>query len=195
MSTRLAAAPEPLGLSVLEASSRAGLKGPNAAGWLEGEGVPVPAQPNTWLPLPGGGLVARLATSEFLVEDGRRALAARLRDALGHGAPGVYPVLRCDASFALAGAGAIEVLAQVCNVQFAALDLSTRPLVLTSMVGVSVLVVPQWHGTAPRYRIWCDPTFGPYLSRTLLDIVTQEGGTRVAPARLEPDTLNDWGDP
>jgi sarcosine oxidase subunit gamma len=188
-------APQPLTLSVLPRAERAGLKGPNAAAWLEREGIPVPGQPNTWLPLAGGGLVARLATSEFLVEDGRHACAPRLRASLAHGTAGVYPVLRCDASLLLAGRGALDVLAQTCNVHFAALDLAQRPLVLTLMVGVAVLVVPQWHGTSPRYRIWCDPTLGPYLTRTLLDIVIQEGGTAAEPERLEGDALNERGVP
>jgi hypothetical protein len=37
----------------------------------------------------------------------------------------VYPVLREDAAFALSGEGSLDVLAQVCNVNFADL-VSTR---------------------------------------------------------------------
>src|ERR1700675_2402124 len=59
-------------LADLSALRRAGLKGPGAADWLQVHGVPVPSRPNAWSPLDGGGLVARLGRSEFLVEDGPR---------------------------------------------------------------------------------------------------------------------------
>jgi sarcosine oxidase subunit gamma len=65
---------------------------------------------------------------------------------------------------------------QTCNVNFAALDLGAQELALTSMAGVSVLVIPQRAGSIPLYRIWCDPSYGPYLYRTLLGIVEELGG-------------------
>jgi hypothetical protein len=51
---------------------------------------------------------------------------------------------------------------------------------MTSMIGVSVLVVPQ--GGAPQaadsvsFRIWCDPTFGAYLGESLRQVVGDCGG-------------------
>jgi sarcosine oxidase subunit gamma len=171
--------------------ARAGLKGPGAAAWLATQGIEVPAGPNTWRALPAGrdsnGLVARLATSEFLVEDdGVRAFA--LQTALGHGTTDVHPVLRQDCALVLTGQRANDVLLQVCSVDFAALLAQDSPeggpLALTSMAGVSVLVVPQRARDVPLFRIWCDPTFGAYLHRTLLDIVAEEGGGPVGLARL-----------
>jgi sarcosine oxidase, subunit gamma len=67
-------------------------------------------------------------------------------------------------------------------VDFAALSLVTRPLIMTLMIGVAVLVVPQGGASAEgaagerHYRIWCDPTFGPYLGESLGAVVIECGG-------------------
>ena len=155
---------------------RAGVKGPGAAAWLAARGLPVPASPNTWLALPDSGVIGRLAYTEFFVE-GDTAIALE-RDALDAPA-GVYPVLRRDLGLVLSGEHALDVLAQTCNVHFAALDLDARPLVMTSMVGVSVLVIPERRADSIAYRIWCDPTYGAYLHRTLHSIATEEDGGHV----------------
>jgi hypothetical protein len=51
---------------------------------------------------------------------------------------------------------------------------------MTLMIGVAVLVVPQSAGNAGaeerQYRIWCDPTFGPYLGASLGAVVNECGG-------------------
>ena len=113
-----------------------------------------------------GNVIARLGNHRVLLEEqgdaaGIAALEAKL-------ASGRRPArIRCcakTARFVLGGARAREVLAQVCNVNFAALDIAAQPVVMTLMIGVAVLVVPQLLGSAVTvYRIWCDPSFGPYL--------------------------------
>lgn len=171
---------KPLSLSAY-AAPRTGLKGPRAAEWLIAHDLPVPPRPNSWLPLADDGLIGRLAASEFFIEGHAAATVAR---ALGTGEPGVYPVLRRDAGLALSGVDALGVLAQTCNIHFAALALDARPLLMTSMIGVSVLVIPERKDGEILYRIWCDPTFGPYLLRTLQSIVAEEGsGDPPAPSR------------
>jgi hypothetical protein len=50
---------------------------------------------------------------------------------------------------------------------------------MTLMIGVAVLVVPQAHEAARRYRIWCDPSFGQYLWSALEHIVGEAGGERL----------------
>ena len=69
-----------------------------------------------------------------------------------------------------------EVLAQVCNVNFTALDIGQRPVVMTLMVGVGVLVLPQQQPRRAIYRIWCDPSFGTYLWETLEEVVQKMPG-------------------
>jgi sarcosine oxidase subunit gamma len=159
---------------------RAGVKGPNAADWLAAHGLPVPGDPNTWLPLDDGGVIGRLAYTEFFVEG---SAAPDLEREARDPPDGVYPVLRRDIGLVLAGPAAPDVLAQTCNVNFAALALDARPLVMTTMIGVSVLVIPEPRAGGTAYRIWCDPTYGPYLHRTLHTIATEEDG---GPAHARP---------
>jgi sarcosine oxidase subunit gamma len=177
-------------LALRERRDRLGLKGPRAADWLVAQGIDLPATPNTWTQpeeatAADGLLVARLGSAEFLLEDGMAGTTLeRISPALGKNPPGVYPVLREDWSFRLGGEQVHDVLAQVCNVNFAALSLDSRPLIMTLMIGVAVLVVPQsvvgvgQGGAAERYyRIWCDPTFGPYLGESLGAVVIECGGS------------------
>jgi len=152
---------------------RAGVKGPGAAAWLEALGLTLPATPNAWLELPNGGLIARLGQSEYLV-DGNTAVVAAM--AAAPRTPGVYPVLRQDASFALAGRLVNELWLQTCNVDFRTLDADPTKLLLTSVVGVSVTIVPVKTGASPCYRLWCDGNYGLYLWDTLSEIITELGG-------------------
>ncbi len=127
-----------------------------------------------------------MGAGENFLEDGPHraegSTVARLSRNLDGNPPGVYPVLREDCAFLLRGDAVHEVLAQVCPVDFAQLSLESRPLIMTLMIGVAVLVVPQIaagerDGTTLRhYRIWCDPTFGPYLGESLAAVVNECGG-------------------
>lgn len=160
-----------LQLADLSCLTRFGVKGAGAAAWLAQQ-VPIPDRPNSWLPLPTGGLIARLGLSEFLIEDGWESDMA-MRLAAQSPPTAVYPVLRQDAAIAVSGATVNELLLQTCSVNFRALNLSDRPVVLTSMVGVAVTVLPA---ADSFYRIWCDGTFGAYLWRTLVAIAEEMGG-------------------
>lgn len=162
---------------------RFGLKGPRAAEWLAGHGIDVPAAPNTWTEVgePAGQgealLVARLGSAEFFLEDRAAATFLRGIEPLPEAhPPGVYPVLRQDTAFSLRGAAVHDVLAQVCNVNFADHPMDSRPVIMTLMIGVSVLVVPRDVAGARTYRIWCDPTFGAYLGDSLEAVVIECGG-------------------
>jgi len=168
--------------------ARIGMKGPRAAEWLTGRSVALPAAPNSWIDSTAAGnsthlLVARLGSAEFFLEDAAQgSLLQGIRRGLEENPPGVYPVLREDAVFQLSGDGVHDVLAQVCNVNFAALSLDSRPVIMTLMLGVAVLVVPQdpdisGRDTGRRYRIWCDPTFSPFLGEAVGGVVVECGGT------------------
>jgi sarcosine oxidase, subunit gamma len=168
-----------LALKLLAQRDRLGLKGPRAAEWLAAHGIVLPMTPNTWThseetPAAEALLVARLGAAEFFLEDAAGgATLKRVSQSLDTQPPGVYPVLREDWGFHLGGEGVHEVLSQVCNVNFAALSPDSHPLIMTLMIGVAVLVVPQ-NG---QYRIWCDPTFGPYLGESLGAVVNECGGS------------------
>jgi sarcosine oxidase subunit gamma len=166
---------------------RMGVKGPQAETWLRGQGVSVPEGVNTWTRTADGVLVARLARSEFFLEDKLGGdTVERWRDALAPG-PGIYPVLRQDAALALAGQRLNDLLVQTCNVNFTSYAPGEQAVVMTSMAGVSVLVLWDRVRTGPLFRIWCDGTFGPYLWEALLDIVRAEGGGAVGLRKLFPD--------
>ncbi len=178
-----------IALTDLSCLGRFGLKGPAAENWLREQSIPVPPGVNQWLQIGQCSLIARLATSEFFIEDGTGSdnFAFDIRHKLGCGLPGVTPVLRQDAKIAMAGPVAHEVCAQTCSVNFAALNLDERPLVMTTMIGVSVLVIPGlWNGK-PLFQIWCDPTFSPYLWKHLLEIAQELGGGAVGIAALFPN--------
>jgi len=183
-----------LQLTDLSALQRVGLKGPRAADWLRARAVSVPQQPNTWSTLDGGGLVARLGRTEFLVEDGLLGdTAPTLRTELGAGAPGVYAVLRQDAALLVRGAASHELFAQTCNVNFAAIPPQEQAAILTMMVGVAVTVINTSLSGDPTYRIWCDGTFGVYLWDTLLGIAAELGGGPVGLAIGLPEAADRLG--
>lgn len=181
-----------LRLAAAAPGRRLGLKGPGAADWLATQGIRLPTLPNTWIARGGvvadledaadaeDFFVARLGASEFFLEE--RAFGqtlSGLAQALRAPPRGVYPVLREDCALVLSGDAAHDLLAQVCNIDFASLDVGSRPVIMTLMIGVSVLVVPQTTaGARRRYRIWCDPTFGGYLGETLAALVVENGGTQ-----------------
>jgi sarcosine oxidase, subunit gamma len=187
-----------LALKLHRQRHRLGLKGPRAAEWLIAQGIVLPMAPNTWTHseqsiAADALLVARLGSGEFFLEEGMAGTTLkRISPSLDEHPPGVYPVLREDWAFDLGGERVHDVLAQVCNVNFAALSLDSNPLIMTLMIGVAVLVVPQRRadtqagpaGPAEHrepaerlYRIWCDPTFGPYLGESLGAVVSECGGS------------------
>jgi sarcosine oxidase subunit gamma len=165
------------------ARERFDVKGPRAAEWLLAQGLGLPAQSNTWIagsaPISGGDalMIARPGSSEFFFDEANPApVVAGLASALRERPEGVYPVLREDWGFLLAGAGSEAVLAEVCNVPFASLTPETQPIVMTMMIGVVVLVLVQARAEGRAYHVWCDPTFGPYLSETIAAVVADHGG-------------------
>ncbi len=174
-----------LGIADLSFLTRFGVKGANAAEWLANQGLPIPDHPNTWHSLPEGVIIARLGLTEFLIEDSvssaiakpaPSAIAPRLAAACQSPPAKVYPVLRQDLALALVGDRVNELLRQTCSFNFQALSLSDRPVVLTSMIGVAVTVIPAERNGQPFYRIWCDGTFGTYFWQTLVEIATELGG-------------------
>ena len=172
-----------LGIADVSFLFRTGFKGQGAAAWLQAQDIPVPQQPNSWAPLAGGGVVLRLGVSEYLIEDGltqgSSARMAHLETPMH-----VYPVLHQDVALVLCGEAVHELLLQTCNVNFGALDLAARPVVLTSMAGVAVTVMPGARAGKPYYRVWADGTYGLYLWETLAGIAGELGGGPVGVAAI-----------
>jgi sarcosine oxidase subunit gamma len=174
---------DPIWLAKALPQRRVGVKGPRAAEALKQLGLAVPTRPNCWAPMrdedrdDSWNVVGRLGFTEFFVEERGEALSvAALEQLTAENFAGAYPVLREDLGLVLGGDRVTEVLAQVCNVNFNALDIGQRPIVMTLMVGVSVLVLPQQQPDGAIYRIWCDPSFGTYLWETLEEVVQKMPG-------------------
>jgi sarcosine oxidase subunit gamma len=174
-----------LGITDLSFLTRFGVKGAGAADWLISQGIPVSDRPNSWQSLPDGSIVARLGMSEFLIEDSLHSqFAPHLAAACQTPPARVYPVLRQDLAIGLCGDAVDNLLRQTCSVNFRALSLGNRPIVLTSMVGVAVTIIPGECSGLPCYRLWCDGTFGRYLWRTLLRIAIELGGGAIGAERF-----------
>lgn len=176
-----------LGIADLSCLTRFGVKGAHSATWLEQQEIPIPAKPNTWCSLADGGLAARLGLSEFLIEDSLdTTIATQLAQNCQNPPAKVYPVLRQDLAIALCGSKVNDLLLQTCNINFQSLNLNEKPVILTSMIGVSVTVIPREISGLPFYRIWCDYTFGNYFWHTLLEIIHELGGNAIGIHDLPP---------
>jgi sarcosine oxidase gamma subunit len=169
---------EALRFDDLTARHRFGCKGPAAEAWLRANGFDVPPAANSARTSQSHAWVARLATSEFLIEDlggaGESVLSAWRALASTHPPAGVYPVLRQDFVVGISGPGTKSLLRQICNVDFEPLFESRctpdHPVVLTSMAGVGVLAWPSGGGDPCSITLWLDPSFAHYLRDTLRSI-------------------------
>lgn len=153
----------------LSARPRFGCKGPGARGWLAANGYSVPEAPNSAQVDTRGVMVARLATSEFLIEaldGGTLVTSFRPLD--------VYPVARQDLVVGIQGPGLQTLLRQICSVDFVPLfevcGSQEGPIVLTSMIGVGVVAWPRRTDRGPSLTIWLDPSFAHYFWTTLLEV-------------------------
>jgi sarcosine oxidase subunit gamma len=193
MSAQLGSTDPTVTLRDVSGRARLGCKGTAAEIFLSAAGLQLPTSPNGWCSDDSGRLVARLATSEFLVEATGAdqadvaALATRLYDPRQREHQ-LVPVPRQDCVLELTGPAANELLRQTCNINFVPLARAATThegtLVLTMMVGVGVTVVPRTAARGTVYTIWADPSFGHYLWSTLADIARGLGG----------GILAGWGD-
>ncbi|MDX1916078.1 MAG: hypothetical protein SFU55_10875 [Methylophilus sp.] len=138
-----------------------GIKGPNAAIWLQQQGIPIPESANTWLMHPSG-YVLRLGQGEFLIEG---AATTQLHKALENKVTGVYFVPRAYVAFELSGAGAKDMMAQICALNTTELLLDNA-LLMTQVAGVSAILIND----SNRYRFWCDVSYQDYIEHTLSNI-------------------------
>ena len=178
-----------LQLCDLSALRRTGLKGPGAMSWLQARNLPVPERANSWSALEGGGLVARLGRSEFLLEDGPHgAVVGGVVNVLATSPVNVYPVLRQDAALIMRGEAVYELLAQTCSINLSSIPTQDQVVTFTMLAGIAVTVLDDSAAhSLPCFRLWCDGTYGIYLWETLLEIAVELGGGAVGLAAIYPD--------
>jgi heterotetrameric sarcosine oxidase gamma subunit len=115
-------------------------------------------------------IVARVASDAVTIQGGARSEEiARLENALGTGAAGVFYREEQTTTLRLSGPNADTVWAQTCGVR-----LSERPcneVVYTTVAGVSSAVIPEEREGVRSYRIWVDYSYAPGLWRTLAELL------------------------
>lgn len=179
----------PLALCDLSALPRLEIRGRESATWLAARGIAVPEPVFATRRDPATGiLVARTGTHNVFVEevpggDTVEGLRAQLTDR----SPRRFPVDRQDAALCLCGAQALEALRQSCGFDF---DQAGPQLVMTRIAGVSAMILREDAGGLPAFRIWTDPSYGPYLWDAMLDIVRTLGGDAIGLAALFPNVAN-----
>jgi sarcosine oxidase gamma subunit len=162
----------------LSARVRFGCKGPGAPSWLAANGYSIPEGANSARVDSRGVLVARLATSEFLIEavgGGAEGICASLHHLGSSARPlDVYPVARQDLVVGVQGPGLQTLLRQVCSVDFVPLfeacGPQEGPIALTSMIGVGVVAWPRRTDSGSSLTVWLDPSFAHYFWTTLLEV-------------------------
>jgi sarcosine oxidase gamma subunit len=183
---------EPLRMDNLSRRPRCGCKGPGAEAWLATQGYRVPAGPNSAALDSNGHLVARLATSEFLIEAVDDAAAGEASDRvaltrmqlLQRSHPtDVYPVAREDLVIELRGPGLNALLRQTCSVDFAPMLAAAISgdgrIIMTSMIGVGVLAWPRRAAGEPALTLWSDPSYAHYFWHTLLEVGQADGSVSI----------------
>lgn len=169
-----------LGICDMSCLPRFGIKGPNAASWLQQHGVAIPLQANNWITQPPDTLVLRLGLNDFLIEDQLGGkVCESLQIASKNRAAGLYPVQRNDAALILSGSHVQTLLSEVCALDLRDRALASDAVVMTQMAGISVTFLRQQLNGETVYRLWCDGTYGPYIWDTLLEIAEELGGGAV----------------
>lgn len=171
-----------LEIANLSSIPRFGVKGTGAEAWLATQSIAVPDRPNSWIFLSKGGIIARLGINEFVIED--RTIAPQLIEACTSPPARVYPVLRQDLAIALIGTKVNELLLQTSSFNFQLLSITENPVILTSMAGVNVTVIPGVLQEQLFYKVWCDRTFGTYLWETLNAIASELDGRTIGNVSL-----------
>ncbi len=165
-------------LSICDVSNlnRFGVKGPQAADWLQAAKIRLPEATNSWTSQDNGSLVMRLGKSEFLLEDQPDNDLSQTLNATAIEQGSVHKVLRNDAAFIVSGELTPALFSEVCEIDLDGGALEDNRLVMTVIAGVSATMLKQTLNGQSVYRIWCDGTFGPYLWKTLLGIIEEHGG-------------------
>ena len=175
----------PLTLANASARMRVGCKGPAAESWLQQLGIVAPQGANRYSVDSRGLLSARLATSEFLFESTHPDAASALAPAKGalelaDIPSGVYPVLRQDFVIEISGDASFDLFAQTCAIDLAPVEressASAGPVIMTSMIGVGVVLACRASSDGPRFTVWSDPSYSHYFWNQLLAIATDLGG-------------------
>lgn len=141
-----------------------GIKGKGAEEFLKSQGIKLPEKYNSAV-VDNEKIVMRHGVTEYLLEG---VGVSKFYDLPKPDK--AYQVLRQDCCLLLIGAAIYKILSQSCAIDFVKANAKDLPLFLTSMVGVGVTILLSEEEGLPEVRIYCDPTYGSYLFKTLLEI-------------------------
>lgn len=141
-----------------------GIKGKGAEEFLKSQGIKLPEKYNSAI-IDNDKIIMRLGVTEYLLEGAGVTKLYNLPTP-----PQAYQVLRQDCCLLLEGEAIYKILSQSCAIDFVKANAKDLPLFLTSMVGVGVTILLSEEEGLPQVRIYCDPTYGAYLFKTLLEI-------------------------
>lgn len=154
-------------LEVVETTQvlRIGLKGPQAAEWLQQQGLLLP---EAWHWLEHQGLLlCRLGTSEFVIEAGLdHAMMPTLYAQLQQAVVGVYPVMRYDASWLLSGPALHDVMAELCALDWTH-ETATQRVCMASFGGINATLIQVATEGYQCVRVWCDASYRDYVQQLL----------------------------
>ena len=168
-----------LGVTDVSCFERFGIKGPQAAKWLESQKFKTPPDINSWLES-NNCLLLRLGGSEFLLEDQFGANNLKKLASFNQAkVAGAYRVTRADAAYLLSGSEVLNMLSELCMLDLRDSALPKNGLVMTQIAGISASLLRQNLHGEPVYRIWCDGTYGAYMWDMLLEVATELGGGAV----------------
>src|SRR5450830_1022258 len=155
---------------------RFGIKGAKAAEWLTEQGIMLPESNNSWLATSAASLAMRLGSNEFMIESQIAENLPVLSNSDQFSTTGIYKVQRADAAFILSGQHVLNLLSELCTLELTGETLNGNKLLMTQVAGISAILIRQSINGKEAYRIWCDGTYGDYISETLLEIATELGG-------------------
>lgn len=168
-----------LGVTDVSCFNRYGIKGPQAAKWLESQKLKTPTDINSWVESKGC-LLLRLGGSEFLLEDqfGANSIEKLTRFNQAKVA-GAYQVARVDAAFLLSGSQVLNMFSELCMLDLRESALPKNRLVMIQIAGISATLLRQQLNGEPVFRMWCDGTYGAYMWEMLLEVASELGGGAV----------------
>lgn len=155
---------------------RFGLKGSGAPGWLRGNGIAMPAQPNSVQRWPDGRCL-RLGHGEFLVElDAATTLPS---PPAADGGSDTWLLLRSDHCVLLEGDGWLRRLPLACSFDLQQLRNSPDLVVMTLFAGIGVTLIAEpatsTGGDGFALRLWCDASHATHLDHCLQQLASPLG--------------------
>lgn len=163
---------------------RMGLRGADAAAYLQARGFVLPGAPNQALRQADGGLVARLSQSEYLLLGSLYDMGARIAGEesawqLDDSACYLLPRQDSHAWLQLSGEHCAQVMAKLCGVDLRPQAFAVGAVAQTSAARINVIVINAGSAELPSLQILCDRASVQYFWEAVLDAMDEFGGRPV----------------